>query len=131
MSEAAVQVEGGTVEVTDKTEQVLPVTQQNPLELHAQFFTLYWPKFCQLVMKLSNKQLRRVLMAVVEHPLNEKPFHFTTQEEKDAFNIGVQLAQSNALMQMVTLTSSPEFEKALDGSVPTSQDMNNQELNKE
>ena len=131
MSEAAVQVEGGTVEVTDKTEQVLPVTQQNPLELHAQFFTLYWPKFCQLVMKLSNKQLRRVLMAVVEHPLNEKPFHFTTQEEKDAFNIGVQLAQSNALMQMVTLTSSPEFEKALDGSVPTSQDTNNQELNKE
>jgi hypothetical protein len=47
------------------------------------------------------------------------------------FNIGVQLAQSNALMQMVTLTSSPEFEKALDGSVPTSQDTNNQELNKE
>lgn len=132
MSEQAEQlpVESGTVEVKDQAD-LTPMAQQNPLELHAQFFTLYWPKFCQLVMKLSNKQLRRVLMAVVEHPLNDKPFNFTTQQEKDAFTIGVQLAQSNALMQMVTLTSSSEFNSVLDGTVPPSQDTNNQEPNKE
>lgn len=127
-----VEVEGGTVEVKEKQQDLTPATQQNPLELHATYFTLYWPKFCQLVMKLSNKQLRRVLMAVVEHPLNEKPFHFTTQQEKDAFAIGVQLAQSNALMQMVTLTTANEFnESSLGGEVPPTQDTNNQEPTKE
>ena len=60
------------------------------------------------------------------------------QVEKDAFHIAVQLAQANALMQLVTLTTSNEFdmlqkstESVLDGTVPTSQDTNNQELNKE
>jgi len=117
-----VEVEGGTVEVKEEQQDLTPATQQNPLELHATYFTLYWPKFCQLVMKLSNKQLRRVLMAIVEHPLNEKPFHFTTQQEKDAFSIGVQLAQSNALMQMVTLTNSKEFEQSTLEEVPSNEE---------
>jgi hypothetical protein len=140
MSEVAeqVQVEGGTVQVTEEPNKVQQTAGTDPAELAATTYTLYLPRFHALLNKMSNKQLRRVFLAAIEHPLYDENPKFTTEDERVAFALSTHLLEAKMAMIMSTMFSKVALdqvnwnnETSLDGTVPTSQDTNNQELNKE
>ncbi len=81
-------------------------SHSDPQEVAAQLFTLYLPRFQQLVDELSNNELRRVLKNVVEFPLADPPIKHISPEEKEAFQIGHQLVQANIMMQIYTYNES-------------------------
>jgi hypothetical protein len=75
----------------------------------ATMFTLYLPKFQLMVNKLSNKALRRVLKALVEYPLVEEEYNFSSQSEKDTFFIAEQLILAKLMMIQQTMLNHPEM----------------------
>lgn len=75
---------------------------EDPEEVAAALFTLYMPMFLGGIEKLSNKQCKRVLRALVETPLMDTPYNPTAPLERDIFNIGLRLLDAKYLMIMST-----------------------------
>jgi hypothetical protein len=75
---------------------------EDPAEVAATLFTLYLPRFHAIVDTLSNKALRRLIKAIIEHPLEDQPYHLKEQEEKEAFSIALALVESKFVMIMNT-----------------------------
>jgi len=90
-------------------------------------YTLYLPRFRLQVDKLSNKALRRVLKALVEYPLVEEEYNFSTQIEKDTFFIAEQLILSKLMMIQETMLNHPDLlqEQPQTGNVETEIEVNN------
>lgn len=76
--------------------------QSNPLDLHAQYFYMYFPRFRQVLNNLNKKALIRLISFLVENPLNERELRSCSKLEQDAFQIGDQLLVSKYLMMIVT-----------------------------
>jgi hypothetical protein len=96
-----VEVDGGTVEAAPEREVVTP-NLEDPMELAAMFFTLYNPKFQQLLVQMSNKELRKLAVALIEVPMEEPP-NFTSEQGKAALQIGLRLLEAKYMMIMSTL----------------------------
>lgn len=62
------------------------------------FFGMYSKYFTALVKGLSTGQLRRLVNALVQYPLNDKEFINEDQNLKDAFSIGERMIQCKFLM---------------------------------
>lgn len=85
----------------------------DPEQVAATMFSLYLPRFQTMVGKLSNKALRRVLKALVEYPLVEEEYHFSSDLEKDTFFVAEQLILSKLMMvQSVMLNSTESLSNA-------------------
>jgi len=69
--------------------------------------------FLSLADNMTKNELRRVLKALIEYPLNSKPPHFTNDKERAIFNLGTQLTQS----KMIMLKESLKGETKNDNSV--------------
>lgn len=88
----------------EQNQETLPAVQQpvdtehKPEDLAATMFSLYYPKFCQKLNKLSNKALRRLAATLVGAPLEDVGFKPKTQEEKDALQIGLSLLDAKMVM---------------------------------
>jgi hypothetical protein len=102
--------DAGLVDLTtltpEQVEQQLIKEQQptfDPMDASAHVFQSYLPKYKQVVAQLSNKQARRVLNALIEVPLNEKPYKHNSQLEKAAFLLGDRLLQARWTMQLGVL----------------------------
>lgn len=76
--------------------------QSNPLDLHAQYFYMYFPRFRQALNHMNKKALIRLISSLVECPLNEKELKARSKVEQDVFQIGDQLLVSKYLMMIVT-----------------------------
>lgn len=74
-------------------------TEQDPAEIFASLFYIYFPRFSALVGKMSNRGLRRLLRALLEVPLNDKPYKMLEKEEREAFAIANRLQESKYLLQ--------------------------------
>lgn len=98
-------IEGGTVEVTETPPSPPPAMSQDPMELATTTYGLYLPKFQALVNGLSNKQLKRVLLAAIEHPLYDAKPKFTTEQERTAFALSTHLLEAKMAMIMSTMFS--------------------------
>jgi hypothetical protein len=79
---------------------------EDPEEVAAALFTLYMPMFIGGVEKLSNKQCKRILRALIETPLMDVPYSPQAQLERDIFNIGLRLLDAKYLMIMSTYNNS-------------------------
>lgn len=73
----------------------------NDEEIACMMLKLYTPKFNQLVDKLSNRELKRVIKALVEFPLG-KSYKHIGKEEKEAFAIGQGLMDAKMLLMVKT-----------------------------
>lgn len=94
--------------------------QQDPVNLAATLFTIYLPRFQNLVGTLSSRALRRVLCALIEVPLNQSEFNHSTQQEKDCFAIGDRLLQAKWIMiQQAFMDNSKELHQATSSDVAT------------
>lgn len=74
------------------------LVEGDPVELAAQMFTIYFPKFVYLVNKLSSRSLKRLIRSLVEYPLGQTDPKQTTPEEAEAFVIGRGLMDSKMVM---------------------------------
>ena len=78
-------------------------TAYDPVEAAARVFTIYLPQYKQLVRNMSNRQMRRLLQALIEVPLQKRDYRHPTAEEKAAFVIGDRLLQAKWTMVTHTL----------------------------
>ncbi|NDD84121.1 hypothetical protein EBZ38_07585 [bacterium] len=84
----------------EKTQQQnLDEASEYSFETAANMFGLYTPRFEQLIKNLSTGQLRRLLNALVQYPLNDKIFvDDSSQYLKEAFSMGQGLLEAKWLM---------------------------------
>lgn len=68
--------------------------QGDSLDAALTLFGLYQPKFNQLVDKLSSNGLRRLIKALVAHPLSKKEIKHPSEEENTAFIIGQRVLEA-------------------------------------
>jgi len=93
--------------------------ESDPEQVAASMFALYLPRFQTMVGKLSNKALRRVLKALVEYPLVEEEYHFSSDLEKDTFFIAEQLILSKLMMVQHVMLNNTEALQVAETSVNT------------
>ncbi len=73
----------------------------DPVEVASMLLTLYTPRYCALVDKLSNRQLRRLAKMLAQHPTG-KHYNATDEIEAEAMAIGRNLLDSNFVLVMDT-----------------------------
>ena len=97
--------------------------EEDPAAIAAGMFGIYLPRFLSLVWKLSSKGRARVLCALIESPLNEKPYNFYTKEEKECFAVGEALLQAKfMLVQASFMEHSEELANAINPSVEVTEE---------
>lgn len=94
----------------------------DPIAQAATLYGLYMPKFKQGVKKLSSRARARLLMALVEYPLNERQYKHTSKEERELMAIGSAVLEAKFLMILATMHQSPELNKAMDPNVGLTED---------
>jgi HD superfamily phosphohydrolase len=83
--------------------------KHNPEDVAAQLWTLYWPIYKNVVNRLSNKQLKRLLTNIIEVGLEDKKYHLVDKDEKQVYSIAMNLL--NAKWQMMLHTLSQHYQK--------------------
>lgn len=96
-------------EVIEELPQQSQSVSNNPEEIAATMFTLYLPRFQAAVDRLSNKALRRVLKALIEYPLVDEEYKFSTELEKDTFFVAERLILAKMMMIQHTLFNNEEL----------------------
>jgi len=102
------------VEVEKESLKTAEQAAQDPIGHAMTMYGLYMPKFKQGVKKLSSRARARLLMALIEYPLNEIKYQHSTQHEKEMMAIGDAVLQAKFLMILHTMHNSEKLEKALD-----------------
>jgi hypothetical protein len=105
MSELA-QDNVASVPTAEQTEQQLLQTQQpkkDPMQGLSDMFTLYKVPFTNLVTKMSNNSLRRLIRALVFMPLDDMKLNLKNKEERMAWQIGEELLKAKLTMIHYTL----------------------------
>jgi hypothetical protein len=100
-----------------------PPVQRHPAEGAAAMFGLYFPIFKNLLLRLSNKQLRRLLSALVEVPLNGDKYKALEEAERQVYLIGDKLLQAKWSMILYTLM---EHQAELEAAKNVVDEANNQ-----
>lgn len=99
------------VEAPKETQQEVP--QKDPDEIAAQLLTFYTPIYQNLVKQLTTNEMRRLLLKLIEYPLNEKKYQGNRYVEEQAFQIGQRLLESKFLLVMNTYAENIEEMKRL------------------
>lgn len=81
--------------------------QVDPEEIASMMLTLYTPRFCALVDKLSNRQLRRLVKSLIEYPIG-KQYNHNDSTEAEAFAIGNRLADAKYVLMVNTYNENRE-----------------------
>lgn len=84
----------------------------DPALAPSSLFGLYAPHFFSLVDGLSNKQLRRLVKALVVYPLEPIKPNKNNDAEVKAYNIGDRMLQAKYLMILYTAHEAQEKQKA-------------------
>lgn len=85
-------------ELLQKELQPSGQAEEDPAAIAAGLFGIYLPRFLALVWKLSSKGRARVLCALIESPLNDAPYNFSSKEEKECFLVGEALLQAKFML---------------------------------
>lgn len=99
-----VEVEGGSIEPAPAQPQEQAL--QTPEEIASTFYTLFLPKLQNSMANLSNKDLRRVLMALVEVPLIRAEHGITDEAAKNTFLYADQIIKAKTMMELTVLHAS-------------------------
>jgi len=80
----------------------------DPVEMASMMLTLYTPRFCALVDKLSVRQLRRVTKSIVEYPVG-KTYKHVDPLEAEVFAIGKNLLDAKYVLVANTYNENREL----------------------
>jgi len=86
-----------------KKESLPPPQPTDPVEAASLIFGMYYPKFLQLILGLSNKSLKRLIRALIGIPLEEAMPNFKNEKERAAFAIGERLLEAKTLIIIHTM----------------------------
>lgn len=85
-------------QVIEKAEEA----EMPPEEIAATMFSMYYPRFKNIVSVLSSKARLRLLERLVEHPLGDEDYKWKKdhegQLEREAFALGVRLLEAKQVM---------------------------------
>lgn len=90
-------------ETPQEVEQKLIKKETSPMEGLAEKVNVMKFPFLNLVDRLSNKSLRRLIKALVLVPLEDMKVNFNVKEEKTAWSIGEELLKAKMTMIHFTL----------------------------
>lgn len=122
-------LDGNEAIAETQTEQEQHSRQENsPEEIAATMFTLYLPRFQAAVDRLSNKALRRVMKALIEYPLVDEEYQFSSELEKDTFFVAERLILAKMMMIQHTLFNNTELLQSAEqtGSLETETKVENE-----
>lgn len=104
-----VELEAAMVEKERKRLEAEP----DPVEIASMMLTLYTPRFCAIVDRLSNRQLRRVTKSIVEFPIG-KTYKHNDPLEAECFAIAKNLMDAKYVLIADTYNQNREkiFEEA-------------------
>jgi hypothetical protein len=90
-----------------------PTGDNTPFDTAASVFGLYTPRLEALLKELSTGDLRRLINAVVQYPLNEKEF-VTAGNKKltEAFKLANELVRARSIMEFETVLALQAQENA-------------------
>lgn len=98
-------------EIKEKVKEVAEERKEAPEDVFAGMFHTFVPILKQVLPKLSKKQMRRVLNAVIEVPLNDKPYKILDKDERDVYNLVDRLLIAKYAMVLKVLTDRYNEEK--------------------
>lgn len=107
-----VQTPDGKVELHEKTPEQL-VSETDPGAAAGALFALYGSKFFNIVDGLSNKQLRRLVKALVTYPLEDVFVNTKVPIEMNAYHIGNEMITSRFLATLAHVYEEEEKRKVL------------------
>jgi hypothetical protein len=96
---------------TGKVEVGTP--EKDSEEIAAQLLTFYTPIYQNLVKQLTTNEMRRLLLKLIEYPLNEKTYQGNRKIEEQVFSIGQRLLESKFLLVMSTYAQNIEEMKKM------------------
>lgn len=76
---------------------------ETPFEAAATMFGLYAPKFEAHIKTMSTGELRRLVNALVQYPINDKEFVNESQKLRTAFALGQVLLEAKWVMLMQSM----------------------------
>jgi len=86
-------------ETTTRSSAGLPLgASESPFEAAATMFGLYAPKFEAHLKEMPTGELRRLLNALVQYPLNDKEFIHDSQRLRTGFALGQALLEAKWVM---------------------------------
>lgn len=87
-----------------------------PEDVFSGMFQIFFPRFVGLTRKLGNNQLRKLMRALIETPLNDKEYKFD-DVTKEAFLLGEKLltAKSMLIMHSMSLQNNKKEEETNGG----------------
>lgn len=90
-------------EIVDREEAaaIERAKNQKPEDTASWFFQMIWPRYLERVARLSNKEAKRVLEALVQWPLIDERPTFSSTEGKEAFSLGSRLIDAKTIMRDV------------------------------
>lgn len=97
----------------DEKAEKLYDSGQTPEDVSAQFFFLYHPKFSARLNKLSSRQLRRIINALVKFPLEKDDYDPKNEDEREAFMLGDRLLTSKYVMQIYVISQAMQQQQAV------------------
>lgn len=110
MSEELEEVSSEQIEIQtpDDAEVDKQIQGQSPEDAAAMLFKLYWPIFKNVVERLSNKSLKRLIKAMIAVPLEDAYPNLKNEIEKNAYAISERLLQAKVLMVIHMMYQNPE-----------------------
>lgn len=75
------------------------VNNMSAADISAIAFNQFYPMFASKVNTLSNKDARRLAIALVQWPLIDENPHFHSQAAKEAFSLGMRLIDAKTIMR--------------------------------
>lgn len=93
----------------DELEQKTPA----PEDLAAFNFKELLPKFYDKVEELSNRQLKRVVTALLEYPLERTGFRFSYVKEAEAFDLGMRIMDAKFIIMKTVMELTLDQQKEL------------------
>jgi hypothetical protein len=76
-------------------------------------FQTLLPKFYDKLEELSNRQLKRVVYAMMEYPLSPKGMHFSYPKEAELFELGMKLQDCKYVIMQAVFALKEDEVKAL------------------
>lgn len=113
-------------QLDQKLEDKLAERAQDPDEIAATLYSLFWPKLKGALASMSKKQLLRHINSIYEVPLIVQTPHLPNEFEKSAFEMGDRIMQGKMALVISTLFGDKSLSQvSIDETAPKTE--NNEE----